>query len=137
VAGGFEEDMSRVKKLSLILLILAVIVFGGLGFIFFKLNSSIELQAARLVCHEYAKHKNFNSEWSWVKIRQSWAKRGSYKLSCFLFSSSDAAFPYLIIVRYTEKCPTNNFEVGTIRTSSSRSCTADTVISDPEFIAPP
>jgi len=118
------------------MLILGLLIASIGGIISYELYGSKEFRAARLVCHEYAKHKTLSSDWTCLRASKSWTKRGDYNLSCFLFFPGDKNAPYLILVRYTDKCPTNTFEVGAIPNSFVRSCTADTVINDAEFISP-
>jgi hypothetical protein len=120
-----------------ITLVVGLLIAAFMGAIFYELYCSKEFHAARFVCHEYATHKGFSPDWTCMRASKGWTKQGNYDLSCFLFFPDDKHAPYLILVRYTNKCPTNTFEAGTIPNSFTRSCTADTVIHDAEFIRPP
>jgi len=41
------------------------------------------------------------------------------------------------LVRYTDKCPLNTFEVGVITNSFAKDCNVDSVIYDATFLRPP
>jgi hypothetical protein len=129
--------MKRIIKMYRIMLVLMLLIAGFGGLVIYELYGSKEFHAARLVCHEYAKHRNFDSDWTCLHSSKSWTKRGNYNLSSFLFFPGNKNDPNLILVRYTDKCPTNTFEVGTIPNSFVRSDAADAVIKDAEFIAQP
>lgn len=111
------------------------------------LYHSKEFRAARSVAQEYATQNILASDLTLLSVNRSWTKRGDYNLSCFVFlpknefNSTNLMNNYhsahLILVRYTDKCPLNTFEVGVATNPDAKNCTADTAIGNSKFISPP
>lgn len=130
-------------RVIIILILIGALIGGARGFLY----RSKEFHAGQSIAEEYAAQNNLHSDLTCVSANRSWTKRGDYNLSCFVFlpknefNSTNLMNNYhsahLILVRYTDKCPLNTFEVGIVTNSDVKSCTADTVISDSKFVSVP
>jgi hypothetical protein len=119
-------------------------IIGSASYLFYH---SKELRVAQSIAEEYAVQKQLPSDLKFLTGTRSWTKRGDYNLSCFVFlpknefNSNNIMNHYssadLILVRYTDKCPLNTFEVGTTTNSNARNCLTNNAINDAKFVSPP
>jgi len=124
------------KKILWISPIVGLLIVSFVGIIYYEVYCSKEFQTARLVCHEYANNKGFKADWTCLHGYEGWTKRGQYHLFGFLFFPDDRHDGYLILVRYTDKCPTNTFQVGTIPNTFVRDYSDNAVIDNVELVKP-
>lgn len=117
-------------------LVFAVVALTFLGGIFYWIGSSPEEHAARLVAQNYARAKSLTTDLSCKNGGFAWQPRGEYRTCCFVFEIRDRTQPYAILVRYTDTCPTNTFEVGLLTRANRYRCGANTEIRDAEYIKP-
>jgi hypothetical protein len=110
------------KTLVIVLLGVMLIIWLVVGIAIRRMYSSAEFQTAVAIAQEYATNTSMSRELKCVNASTSWAKRGRYKLCCFLFQSKRGDVGRLIVVRYTTTCPPDTFEVGTIPDSHAREC---------------
>jgi hypothetical protein len=122
-------------KYTILAFILLCGIICGIGW--WSALHSRELRAARNVAHAYSAQNNLDSNLTCVGIGLSWTNRGNFRLSDFLFLPGNRNSSCLIRVRYTDKCPTNTFEVATIKNTINQSESDDLIINGPKLMSPP
>lgn len=122
-----------VKKWIILGFVMGLVGITLLGGIFYYIFQSEEYRAAKYVAIAYLKDQQVGTNLAFRSGGFRWTQRGDYRLCRFAFEIKNRTIRSILIVRYTQTCPLNKFEVGWLDSALPVSSNETAKLIDPEY----